>query len=625
MLSRPSFRAAHALVPGRPAAHFESLEARRLLHGGGHGDGGGDDGGHGDDGHGGTGHLDPEIVAEVRASVLAGRDVSKYIGTDYDPHVIGVPTDDPRLDFPIAMPVGALVNPALPDMLPWAGPSGRDYFHDTQVDTFTLPGRKLLRFSTAIANGGAGPVELRAGQANPDGTQQVNQRIYSYNPATNQFSVVGDRLAGNFVYHETHNHLHFEGYAEYRLLTNDNGVAGGPATRSDGTEVEGEKVGFCLINVTTYDSSLPGYNSSPSGYGCGNLQGISVGRADVYWSGLDNQWIDVTGVEAGTYFLEVTLDVGDAIMESNESNNTIRVPVTIGSGGAGGGGIQPDRFDSIALNNTFETATDFGELGDRIETSMTIHADYDADFYKFVATSSMPVTIQMPFTGGNPDLFLYDGDQNEIARSTRPSGMETVTADLTAGETYYIRVSVFQSLDNLVQSYALLIDGPLPTASLELSQPVVVEGRTTTFDVHRNGPITTSLIVPIEFDGTAIRGIDYTVDMDVASFGAEARTVTVTLTALTDRILEGSETVEITLASSSAYVASNEPAVLTIRDPLLPRGGGIRPHGLGGYQPITAAPIFGRNNLSNVSLSPFADTVIDDDSLFGRLTAGDRR
>src|SRR5688572_29348077 len=270
---------------------FERLESRILLHAGiDHGDGGAADETHPEHPPG----LDPEIVAEVRRRILAGEDAAEFLNTPYDPHIIGVDTDDgPLMDpMPLTSAPPALV---LPDMIPWAGPNGNNYFHNIQFDTFSIPGRKLMRFSTAIANAGDGPVELLAGQANPDGTQQVHQRLYNFDPVTKAFTFHSDRLAGNFIYHAGHNHLHFEGYAEYRLLTNVNGQPGGAAFRSDGTEVLGEKVGFCLINVTTYNSSHPGYNTSPTGYGCGNRQGISVGRADVYSSGLDAQWVDVTG------------------------------------------------------------------------------------------------------------------------------------------------------------------------------------------------------------------------------------------------------------------------------------------------------------------------------------------
>jgi len=63
------------------------------------------------------------------------------------------------------------------------------------IDTQSQPGRRLLRFDTAIANLGTGPMELRGSTVNGDGTQDVVQRIFDTGGG------YSDRLAGKFVYH----------------------------------------------------------------------------------------------------------------------------------------------------------------------------------------------------------------------------------------------------------------------------------------------------------------------------------------------------------------------------------------------------------------------------------------
>ena len=612
-------------------ASLESLEPRRLMHGDdGTGDAGGDDG---HDGHDGVDGLDPAIVAQVRQDVLDGVDVIDYVGTAYDPHRIGVPTDDPRLETPLSPPSSGTLNvvsQALPDMVPWTGPSGNNYYYDTQIDTTTLPGRKLLRFSTAIANAGAGPVELLGGATNADGTQQVYQRVYNYNSSTGQYTAQQDRLAGNFIYHPGHNHLHFEGYAEYKLLSSANGQPGGVATRADGTDVLGEKVGFCLLNITTYNSSQPGYSTSPTGYGCGLRQGISTGRADVYTSSLDSQWIDVTGVAPGSYFIEVTLDANNAVLESDETNNTIRVPVTISASGSTATGIQPDRFDTIALNNTFETATDFGELGDRSEASLTLHAGYDEDYYKFVATSDGPLHITLPSTGGDPNLYFYAADHTELARSTRASGTESINANVVEGQTYFVRVNNYQYTDALVNNYSLLIDGPAPKVTSQFEQRSVPEGTKTVLHVRRNGPLTTPIIAPLVFGGTATKDVDYVVSTEVASFGAESNDLTITITALKDRIVEGTEYIDVSLAPNASYVGG-PAARLLITEGGTTFGtifGGLPGRNLTLADPAAAsllAPFTtGRRPVLAGLASPFADTPLaslEDDLLPERFAA----
>src|SRR5439155_13746960 len=63
-------------------------------------------------------------------------------------------------------------------------------------------------------------------------------------------------------------------------------------------------------------------------YHC-SLQGISVGFTDTYATGLDGQWIDITGVPAGDYVLEVKINPDRVIRELRTGNNQARVPVHI--------------------------------------------------------------------------------------------------------------------------------------------------------------------------------------------------------------------------------------------------------------------------------------------------------
>src|SRR5436190_22037814 len=74
----------------------------------------------------------------------------------------------------VAAAVGA---PRLPDLICLAD-AGRDYVYGWQLDTKEIPGHTLLRLTSAMGNGGAGPLELRGGSINPDGTQNVYQRVF---------------------------------------------------------------------------------------------------------------------------------------------------------------------------------------------------------------------------------------------------------------------------------------------------------------------------------------------------------------------------------------------------------------------------------------------------------------
>ncbi len=205
----------------------------------------------------------------------------------------------------------------LPDLVVWEDEQ-RGYMHDWYFDTVTIPGRTLLRLSTAIANAGAGPLEVRGGQG-PGGvaTETVTQRIFHADGCFEDVPV------GQFVFHPSHFHVHFEGWAQYRLRqVNPDGTPGA-------TVAQGEKTSFCILDVTRY----PHAPADTSTYnGCNRFQGLSPGWADVYGATLPDQWIDITGVPQCQYWLEQEADPDNRIVESDETNNIERLLIDLGGG-----------------------------------------------------------------------------------------------------------------------------------------------------------------------------------------------------------------------------------------------------------------------------------------------------
>ncbi len=151
----------------------------------------------------------------------------------------------------------------------------------------TAGNRKILRFDVIVPN--FGTADLRVGSpADP-----ANRELFQFSPC--------------------HGHYHYEGFAEYRLLNTSNGRV-----------AAGHKQAFCLMDSRQYWSGSPSRN-----YDC-DYQGISVGWADVYSRTIDCQWVDITGVPAGNYILEVEINVGGRIYEgNNEWPNIARVAVRI--------------------------------------------------------------------------------------------------------------------------------------------------------------------------------------------------------------------------------------------------------------------------------------------------------
>jgi hypothetical protein len=156
-----------------------------------------------------------------------------------------------------------------------------------EIEEGTIPAAgtyKLLRFATQTRN--IGTADLVLG-----------------NPANNP----------SFEWGACHGHYHFRSFAQYRLLDST-----GSVVRT------GRKVGFCLMDITRIDSAA---NPSPR-YSCSS-QGIQAGWADVYGASLSGQWIDITGVPAGSYQLEIAMDPMNVIDEADETNNITRIAVTI--------------------------------------------------------------------------------------------------------------------------------------------------------------------------------------------------------------------------------------------------------------------------------------------------------
>lgn len=207
---------------------------------------------------------------------------------------------------------GAIAHSMLPDLKTATYP-----LHERSIDRTSQPGKVLLRFSNGVANVGRGRLEIRGGAVTGT-TQKVYQRIF------NTHGGYSTRLAGTFVYHPEHSHTHFDGFADYKLreVVGSSGV-GDIIARSD-------KVSFCLIDDVVYSSRVPNYSRYPRYRSCSSTaQGISPGWVDVYDRRLFGQWIDITEVPSGEYWLESTADPQNRLKESNESNNTARVRVTI--------------------------------------------------------------------------------------------------------------------------------------------------------------------------------------------------------------------------------------------------------------------------------------------------------
>ena len=147
--------------------------------------------------------------------------------------------------------------------------------------------RRLLRFNTTTANIGTGDLS------------------------------VGSPTTGVcFQWSPCHMHYHFRGFSEYTLY------------QPDGTTVaaNGHKQSFCLEDVQPYPPQPAPPPAQP--FSC-TQQGLHVGWEDVYPNDIDCQWIDITGLPAGDYLLRVAINTSGYLPESDYTNDSATVPVTI--------------------------------------------------------------------------------------------------------------------------------------------------------------------------------------------------------------------------------------------------------------------------------------------------------
>jgi hypothetical protein len=177
-----------------------------------------------------------------------------------------------------------------------------------------------LGFESAVDNHGAGPLVIDGHRDSQDQPEMVaDQKIQQSDGSTRTVPDVG-RL--RYVYSEDHDHWHYLGFDHYELRRAGNYKLIAPD----------QKTGFCLGDRYNTDttSQLPGEPPQAfyTGY-CGRthtellslVEGISVGYGDVYFANLEGQFVDVTGVPAGQYYLVHRANADRKLAESDYSND----------------------------------------------------------------------------------------------------------------------------------------------------------------------------------------------------------------------------------------------------------------------------------------------------------------
>ena len=224
-----------------------------------------------------------------------------------------------------------------------------------------------MKFSATSWNAGKGKLELVPRNPFTDGTgttkQPVDQKIYCSDGSSYL------RPAGNAEYHPTHNHVHFNDYANY-ILEED--------TASPQNPRKGTKTTFCIMDTTGVNTQLNRASASGAFAWCPtqdpdfNTQGMSVGWGDTYHSSLSGQSIAIGDLAPGMYRLRHVFDPKSLLRETNEGDNESCRKIEIGDGGSGRfvadhgpcTAVPVPRIDSLSratqLHNTCKSLTIFG-------------------------------------------------------------------------------------------------------------------------------------------------------------------------------------------------------------------------------------------------------------------------
>ena len=196
------------------------------------------------------------------------------------------------------------------------------------VDTFTRPGRVLLRATNNIRSRGAGPAEIR-GVRITRRSMRVIQRIHKRGGGK-----LAIRTTGRLDFYPVpgqYRYWKFRDAAKFEIWTV--GGEGKPLRRIR----VGPKLHYCLRDLERTQPSP----KSPSGRvypACSQdpnrrsvVLGTSVGWSDIYPSSYHQNWINITGLRGCFAFFHVA-DPKNHLRATNEDDNSSRVLLRLPAG-----------------------------------------------------------------------------------------------------------------------------------------------------------------------------------------------------------------------------------------------------------------------------------------------------
>jgi subtilisin family serine protease/subtilisin-like proprotein convertase family protein len=115
-----------------------------------------------------------------------------------------------------------------------------------------------------------------------------------------------------------------------------------------------------------------------------------------------------------------------------------------------------DRFEP---NDSFAAAADLGALGNRSEAALSIHFPDNDDYYRFTAsmTGTLAVDVVFSHAAGDIEAALYDASQTRLTYSDSRNNDERIVWNVTAGQSYYLLVEGYDGATNPNYALQLLV------------------------------------------------------------------------------------------------------------------------------------------------------------------------
>lgn len=178
------------------------------------------------------------------------------------------------------------------------------------------PAQAMLDFGATVWIGGNSPLDVEGFRVNGGLTMRAYQYFW------HNGRVVGRARAGTmgFDNQKSHNHWHFQQFAEYRLLNSNKSSI-----------VHSQKVGFCIAPTDPINLVLPQASWTPTFTGlsgaCGSPSALwvqemlPVGWGDTYFQFIPGQSFDITHLKNGTYYIEIIANPEHVLHETNTRND----------------------------------------------------------------------------------------------------------------------------------------------------------------------------------------------------------------------------------------------------------------------------------------------------------------